>query len=157
MAYPYGNSLYPKFKQALLDWNGAGLSAALDLASGSTLKVALVSVTTGTTGNNYVMAATDQFFSAVPSGSIVAAGVALSTKASSVSGTSAVMTAGSVTFPSVTQSGSQKGEALVIYNDTGTASTSALVAYLDTETGLPVTPNGANITMNFSSNVISLA
>lgn len=36
-------------------------------------------------------------------------------------------------------------EYLVIYKDTGTDSTSPLIAYIDTATGLAVTPNGADI------------
>ena len=36
-------------------------------------------------------------------------------------------------------------EAIVIYSDTGTESTSPLIAYIDTATGLPITPNGGDI------------
>lgn len=36
-------------------------------------------------------------------------------------------------------------EALIIYKDTGNASTSPLLVYVDTATGLPVTPNGTNV------------
>lgn len=36
-------------------------------------------------------------------------------------------------------------DSLNFYYDTGTASTSPLIAYFDTATGLPVTPNGADI------------
>jgi hypothetical protein len=35
--------------------------------------------------------------------------------------------------------------AIAIYKDTGVASTSALLLYIDTATGLPVTPNGTDI------------
>jgi hypothetical protein len=38
-----------------------------------------------------------------------------------------------------------QSEALVIYKDTGMASTSPLIAYIDTATGLPYTPSGGNI------------
>ena len=34
---------------------------------------------------------------------------------------------------------------IVIYKDTGTAGTSPLIAYIDTATGLPITPNGGDI------------
>ncbi len=40
-------------------------------------------------------------------------------------------------------------EALVIYKHTGTDSTSALIAYIDSATGLPVTPNGGDITIQW--------
>jgi hypothetical protein len=38
-------------------------------------------------------------------------------------------------------------ESLILYKATGTDSTSPLVAYWDTATGLPLTPNGANVTV----------
>lgn len=38
-------------------------------------------------------------------------------------------------------------ESVVIYKDTGTASTSPLIAKIDTATGLPVTPSGGPITL----------
>ena len=42
-------------------------------------------------------------------------------------------------------------EALVIYKDTGTESTSPLIMYIDTATGLPVTPNGGDITVTWDN------
>ena len=36
-------------------------------------------------------------------------------------------------------------EAIVIYQDTGVESTSRLIAYIDTATGLAITPNGGDI------------
>jgi hypothetical protein len=40
-------------------------------------------------------------------------------------------------------------EALVIWKDTGNQATSPLIAYMDTGTGLPVTPNGGDITVTW--------
>jgi hypothetical protein len=37
------------------------------------------------------------------------------------------------------------------YKDTGTESTSLLIFYIDTATGLPCTPNGGNITVAWDS------
>lgn len=37
-------------------------------------------------------------------------------------------------------------EAVIFYKHTGTESTSRLICYIDNATGLPVTPNGGNIT-----------
>ena len=37
------------------------------------------------------------------------------------------------------------GVTLVIYRDTGVEGTSALIAYIDAATGLPITPNGGDI------------
>jgi hypothetical protein len=42
-------------------------------------------------------------------------------------------------------------EALILWKDTGTQSTSPLIAYIDTATGLPVTPNGGDITVQWDS------
>jgi len=42
-------------------------------------------------------------------------------------------------------------EAVVIYKDTGSAATDPLLVYIDTATGLPVTPNGGNITVQWDS------
>lgn len=46
-------------------------------------------------------------------------------------------------------SGNQS-EALILFKDTGTNTTSYLIAYIDTATGLPVTPSGGDITVSFS-------
>jgi len=42
-------------------------------------------------------------------------------------------------------------EALVTYKHTGTESTSRLIAYIDSATGLPVTPNGGDITIQWDN------
>ncbi len=141
------NSIYPTYKQSIL----AALAAG-------TLKVALVSTTSGPAGSNYVYAAADAFFSAVPAGSIVAAGEALAGMATALSGATATLTAGPVTFAAVAvpANAGQKGEALVFYIDTGTPATSQLVAYGDAENGLPVTPNGNDITLTFTSSTLTL-
>lgn len=63
--------------------------------------------------------------------------------------TDGVFDAGNVTWPSVT---GNDAESVVIWNSTGTASTSILIAYLDTNiTGLPVTPNGGDINLNWDA------
>ncbi|MCP4960773.1 MAG: hypothetical protein GY925_16080 [Actinomycetia bacterium] len=45
-------------------------------------------------------------------------------------------------------------DALVFYKNTGVAATSPLLLYVDTATGLPVTPTGSNI--DFAVNVLGL-
>lgn len=42
-------------------------------------------------------------------------------------------------------------EAIGAWKDTGVESTSRLICYLDTATGLPVTPNGGDITIQWDS------
>src|SRR5687768_4865496 len=49
-----------------------------------------------------------------------------------------------ITFTALTGDAS---ESLVFFKDTGTESTSLLVAYFDTATGLPLTPNGGDVTV----------
>lgn len=56
--------------------------------------------------------------------------------------TNGVADAADVTFSAV--SGATV-EAIILYKDTGTESTSRLIALIDTATGLPVTPNGGDI------------
>lgn len=62
--------------------------------------------------------------------------------------TNGVADAADVTLSSVT---GDTCEAIVIYKHTGTESTSRLIAYIDTATGLPVTPNGGDITIQWDS------
>lgn len=83
---------------------------------------------------------TDEFLSVIPSSAIVATSANLTGK--TLNGR--VADANDVTFPSVS---GDISEALVIYKDTGTAATSPLVVYIDTATGLAVTPNGGDITV----------
>lgn len=141
------NVIYPTFKSVLL-------SPGVDLLA-ATVKACLVCTSTG--GTNYVYSAAHQFFSSVTGAAVLAAGVALTSKTV----TAGAFACASVVLPSVAiPSGGQAGatgQALVFYVDTGTAATSQLIAYMDTETGLPVTPNGANITINFSTNVLALS
>jgi hypothetical protein len=42
-------------------------------------------------------------------------------------------------------------EALILFHNTGSQATSRLIAYIDTATGLPILPNGGDITVRFSS------
>ena len=39
----------------------------------------------------------------------------------------------------------------MLYRDTGVEATSALIAYIDTATGLPITPNGGDIIVNWDN------
>jgi hypothetical protein len=128
------NAIYPLYKQALLD-----ASANVDINDG-TVKVALID--TGT----YTYNAADEFYSSV-SGVV---GTPQTINNTTV--TNGVFDGDNVTYTAV--SGSSV-EALLIYIDTGTAGTSRLVAYLDTGfTGLPVTPNGGDITITWNASGI---
>lgn len=45
-------------------------------------------------------------------------------------------------------------EALVFFKDTGTPSTSDLICFFDTATGLPLTPNGGDVNVTFNASGI---
>lgn len=128
------NAIYPKYKEALLDG-----SSNIDVNDG-TVKVALVD--TGT----YTYSAAHEFLSSL-SGVV---GTAQTIAATTV--TNGVFDGDNLTYTAV--SGATV-EALVIYIDTGVAGTSRLVAYIDTGvTGLPVTPNGGDITITWNASGI---
>jgi hypothetical protein len=74
----------------------------------------------------------------VPAG----ARVAVSTSLTGKTKTDGVADANDVTMSLVT---GDPSEAIILYKHTGTESTSRLIAYIDTATGLPVTPNGGDI------------
>lgn len=63
--------------------------------------------------------------------------------------TGGVFDAADLTIATVT---GDQFESLVIFNDTpGTEATKDLIAFIDTATGLPCTPNGADITIQWDS------
>lgn len=129
------NAIYPKYKEAIL-----GAATNTNLLSG-TVKTALVD--TGV----YTYSAAHEFLTSL-TGVVGTAGTIGATK----SVTNGLFDGGDITYTAVT---GNSVEALVIYIDTGTAGTSRLVAYLDTGvTGLPVTPNGGDITINWNASGI---
>lgn len=123
------NTLYTTFKQSLL-------SGANNLSSVS-IKAALV---TASYTPNF---ATDQYWS-----SAVANVVGTPQALTSVTVTGGVLNAASVTYTAVTGSAVTR---IVLYIDTGVTTTSQLICADDTATGLPVTPNGGNITITWDS------
>ena len=89
--------------------------------------------------------ASDQFLSSVAGGGRVATSSALSTKTT----TAGVFDADDVTLTAVT---GDPSECIVIYDHTGGAdSARRLIGYIDSATGLPVTPNGGDITVTWDS------
>ena len=123
------DALYTPFKELLL-----GGDIALDA---DTIKVALID--TGA----YTFSAAHDFWNDASAG-LVGTAATLGTKTI----TSGVFDAADVTFTAVT---GNTVEALIIYKDTGNAATSPLIAYIDSATGLPVTPNGGDITITWSA------
>ena len=80
----------------------------------------------------------------IPAGARVAVSGALSSKTVAAG----VADAADVTFSTVS---GDPSEAIVIYKHTGTEGTSRLIAYIDTATGLPVTPGGGDIIIQFDN------
>ena len=125
------NALYDLGREAFLEGGIAWLT--------DNIKLVLVDAADYT-----VNLATDDFLDDVPSAARVATSGNFATKTS----TAGVADAADVTLSAV--SGDQS-EALVIYRDSGAEGTSELIAYIDTATGLPVTPSGGDITIQWDS------
>lgn len=124
------NALYAKGKEKLL-------TAAINLST-DTIKVALVR-------NDYVQSlSTHEFFSSVSASSLNTPQTLASKTV-----TNGVFDAADVTFTAVTAGDTCEG--VVIYKDTGTPSTSALIAYIDTITGFPLATNGGDITIQWDN------
>jgi hypothetical protein len=130
------NKIYPKYKEALLTG-----SANISLTTGD-VKAMLVDAA------DYAYSDAHDFLDDVAAASRVATSAALGTKTV----TAGVFDAANTTFTAVT---GDPSEAIIIYIDTGNEATSRLVAYLDTgHTGLPVTPNGADINVTWNGSGI---
>ncbi|MGR6327709.1 hypothetical protein ACU5AX_01450 [Sphingomonas sp. XXL09] len=137
------NTLYPKFKQTHAA-TGIGLVS-------NTIKAQLVDTSA------YTYSDAHQFLSSVPAAARYGNPATLLNKTVSLSGTTAVFDADDSLFTSVPAGSSgttDKEEAIIIYRDTGDPTTSDLIYYIDTATGLPVTPNGGNIVVSWNASGI---
>ena len=124
------NAHYAKGKEKIL-------TAQINFST-DTIKVALVK-------NTYPQnLSTDEFFSVVSS-YVLGTPQTLANK----SITNGVFDADDATFAAVTAGDTSEG--VVIYKDTGTASTSPLIAYIDTITGFPLLTNGGDIVVQWDS------
>lgn len=121
------NQVYAKARQSFLEGTIAWLT--------DTIRCVLVDA-----GAYTPNLATDQFLSDIPIGARIATSAALTSKLS----TAGVASAANTTFTAVT---GVQSEFIAVYKDTGVVGTSPLIALIDTATGLPVTPNGSDITV----------
>ena len=125
------NSLYgltrAKFAQASINWNTANV------------KVVLVD-----TGAYTASIDVHEFLSDIPVGARIATSGNLANKTSVLG----ECDADDITVTGVTGT---TIEALVLYVDTGTAGTSSLIAYIDTATGLVLTPNGGDVLVSWNN------
>lgn len=125
------NALYDKarelFLTAGLNWSSSDIKAVLVDTAGYTVNIS-----------------TDQYLADIGGTYRIATSANFTGKTT----TGGAADADNVTFTSV--SGASI-EAIVIYKDTGVAATSPLIAYIDTATGLPITPNGGDIILSWDN------
>ena len=129
------NAVYPKAKKAILDGDVDFLN--------DTIKIVLTDV-------QYSYSTGHDFLDDIGVDDRVATSAALSSKTT----TGGAFDAADVTFTSLT---GNTVTAWVLFKDTGTASTSQLIAYFDTVSGggaLSFTPNGGNFTLSFQASGI---
>jgi hypothetical protein len=133
------NNLYPLWKQELLKGTANGLLNSSEGATG----VYCALVDTGT----YTYSGAHQYYSSLSG--VVGTDQEILTKTQALG----VFDGADLTFPAVTGA---SVEALVIYRkNAGANSTWPLIAYIDTGvSGLPVTPNGGDITVTFNASGI---
>lgn len=127
--------IYPKAKEAFL-------SGSINLSS-DTIRAVLID--TGT----YTYNAAHDFYNDLSGVVGTESGVF-----GSKTVTNGVFDAADITFSAVTGA---TAEAIVIFKDTGNTSTDALIAFIDSATGLPLTPNGGDAVVQWhSSGIFSL-
>ena len=127
------NTLYDYCRQRFLE---AQINWMTD-----TIKVILVSTSAYTP-----QTAVHQYLADIPVSARIAGPVTLTAKAT----TGGAADAADCTFTSVS---GNTINAIVLYKDTGTEATSPLIAYIDTATGLPITPNGGDIIVTWDNGV----
>ncbi len=125
------NALYDKGRQRFLEGQFNWLT--------DTIKCLMVDTAAYT-----VNLSIHEFLSDVGASSRITTPVTLTSKAT----TGGAADAADVTFTSVS---GPSIEAIIIYRDTGTEATSPLIAYIDTATGLPITPNGGDIIVTWDN------
>lgn len=127
------SAIYPKAKEAFL-------KADIDLEN-DTIRAVLID--TGT----YTYNSAHDFYNDL-SGVVGTESGAFASKTF----TNGTFDAADITFSAVT---GNTVEAIVIFKDTGTTTTDALIAYIDSaSSGLPVTPNGGDITVTWNASGI---
>lgn len=125
-------TLYPLFKQAMLD----STHTSLDTADIRIIAVDLA---------DYTYSAAHDFLDDVPAGARVAVSGALQNTTIA----NGVFDADDITIANVT---GDQFEALIYYIHTGTESTSRLIMFQDAGvTGLPLTPSGTDVIVQFDS------
>lgn len=122
------NTLYPKGKEKFL-------AGSFNLTT-DTIKVALLS-------DAYTYSAAHEFLSNLTG--VLGTAQTLGSKTT----TSGVFDGADVTYTAV--AGGSNAAAVALYKDTGVAGTSALIAFIDTVTGLPMATSGGDITIQWDN------
>lgn len=126
------NALYPLFKQSLLTQ-----SPSINFSS-DTIKVMLCRSYSYNPAHQYQQ-------DVIANGTVVSTATIGSNKTYALG----VFDADDVTFTSV--SAGAACTSLIIFKDTTVSTTSPLIAFIDTASGLPVTPVGVNIAVTWDS------
>jgi hypothetical protein len=137
------NALFTSFRNTVLG-NG---TATADLDT-DTIKAMFVDHADDTP-----VVATDDFINDILSAARVPAIASCPALGTKTIGTVAagVFDAADTTFTALTGDAS---ESLILFKDTGTDTTSTLIAFWDTATGLPLTPNGGDVTVTWNASGI---
>lgn len=125
------NALYDKGREGFLD-------GSIDYDT-NTIKIILIDEADDT-----IDLAADDNYDDRASASRVGTATALASKTA----TNGVADAADTTLSTVT---GDQSESIDMFKDTGTESTSRLICNIDTATGLPVTPNGGDITVTWDN------
>lgn len=135
------NAVFPKFKENLIAGNANfSLSAAV-------VKVYAC--------NSYTYDAADVYLS--DTNISLSAGVRVSPALAGKTFTNGTFDANDTTLTAVAASASATISSLVVYISNGGSASNALVCYIDTGTGVPVTPNGGDIIIQWNgSGIFSL-
>lgn len=134
------NALFDIYKEAMLGGGNQG-GTLIDLTS-DTINVILVD-----TGTYNPAAATDEDYADLSPDPVVGSAQTLGT----ITTTNGTFDAADSTFTSVT---GNSVEELCIYKFTGTPANDVLLVTFDTATGLPVTPNGGDIVIQWNASGI---
>jgi hypothetical protein len=134
------NAVYVAFRNGVLGSHATRVDLDAD-----TIKAALIDHGTDTPN-----VTTDDFYNDISAGLVGSLSSAFTSK---TIGTVAagVFDADNVTFTAVS---GNSVESVNLLKDTGNTATSDLIAYFDTGTGLPVTPNGGDITVTWNASGI---
>jgi Chaperone of endosialidase len=136
------NAVYPKWKEQIIQ---AGANSSL----AGTVKVLLIDTTSASPDVSYTYNAAHSFYNEITAGIVSdTTGGVVGITIGSHTYTNGTFDAADATFTAVS---GVSIEALILYLAPGSPDISRLVLYLDTsQTGLPVTPNGGDITVTWA-------